>query len=468
MNTMTQEDILNIPLFSGTAHDELLPLLKDCCLKEFHSGQFIYRYGDYGDDCGIVLSGSLRIALQHRNTPEIFIKEGDIFGEIAALSGYARTADVSASGPATALIIPKKTLLKMFDKFPSVKEQIDRIYHERVLGVQLHSTPIFMGLPKDLIEKLISKAELLSYAPGDTVFKQDAEANAFYMVRYGSVKITETGKDGSAKVLAYLKGGHYFGEMALVKDTKRMATVTAIDRTELIRILKEDFHHIIDSHPRIKTSLEKLIVKAEYRNVLIREDAFMEKTLNTAIDSGFVFSKEILVIDFTKCIHCDTCVKACGALHDNETRLIRKGARLNNILLIATSCRNCHDPSCMIKCPTGAISRAPEGEIYIRGNCIGCGMCSRNCPYGNITMVPLSDEEKTGNGLFSRYLKKPAKEETETDIAPVKKRRPKRKPVKCDMCSGYPFMACVYNCPTGAARRIDPENFFSDVMGAGQ
>ena len=41
----------------------------------------------------------------------------------------------------------------------------------------------------------------------------------------------------------------------------------------------------------------------------------------------------------------------------------------------------------MLDCPPDAIVRDPRGEVYIKSNCIGCGNCERNCPYGNIFMV---------------------------------------------------------------------------------
>jgi Fe-S-cluster-containing dehydrogenase component len=76
---------------------------------------------------------------------------------------------------------------------------------------------------------------------------------------------------------------------------------------------------------------------------------------------------------------------------------MRKGVKLNNVILVATSCRHCEDPTCMIDCRTGAISRDFTGEIFIRDACIGCGKCARKCPYGNISIVTLSDTDEANN-----------------------------------------------------------------------
>jgi CRP-like cAMP-binding protein/Fe-S-cluster-containing hydrogenase component 2 len=474
METYTKEHFDKIPLFSGVDHNEILPLLKDCVIRTLGPGEIMYNCGDYGDDCGILLSGSINVEFPQEtgsDSPDkkVVLREGDIFGEIAALSGYVRTADVTAADRATVLVMSKGTLLNLFDKFPPFKNRIDELYRRRVLSHQLKTAPIFMGLPGDLVERLAEKSSLRTCAPGETVFRQDDDADAFYMVRYGFIKVTESSSGGGSRVLAYLKGGHYFGEMALLSEGgKRTATVTAIDRTELVRVSGEDFRHIIESYPRVRAGLEKIMEKTKEKNLRIRQDEYLERTMSSVIESGFVRSKEVLVIDLTKCIQCNSCINACGALHDDQSRLVRKGMRLSNILLIAASCRHCDDPTCMIKCPTGSINRGSAGEIYYGNACIGCGKCARNCPYNNITMVSSeAGDDENRKGFFSRYFNRESGRQPEADDGKEKKRRPKKKPAKCDMCREYPFMACVYNCPTGAARRLDPVNFINDVIGAG-
>jgi ferredoxin len=53
--------------------------------------------------------------------------------------------------------------------------------------------------------------------------------------------------------------------------------------------------------------------------------------------------------------------------------------------------------------------------------------------------------------------------------APKKKKeiKARKRAVKCDMCRDYDFMGCVYNCPTGAAKRVDPTEYFFDLTTPG-
>lgn len=112
----------------------------------------------------------------------------------------------------------------------------------------------------------------------------------------------------------------------------------------------------------------------------------------------------------------------------------------------------------MKDCPPDAIHRAPNGEVYIADNCIGCGNCVRNCPYSVIHMAT-KPPAKPGILQWLMFGSGPGPGEAPHDPK-VHVAGESKKAVKCDMCkdlSGGP--ACVRACPTGAAIRIGPEEF---------
>ena len=102
---------------------------------------------------------------------------------------------------------------------------------------------------------------------------------------------------------------------------------------------------------------------------------------------GLMEAQSLLVLDLERCTRCDQCVRACADAHDGVTRLIREGLRFDKYL-VATSCRQCRDPLCMVGCPVGSIRRRNSLEVIIEDWCIGCGLCANNCPYGNINCIP--------------------------------------------------------------------------------
>jgi len=159
-------------------------------------------------------------------------------------------------------------------------------------------------------------------------------------------------------------------------------------------------------------------------------------------------AQSLLILDLQNCTRCDACVNACADAHDGITRLIRDGLRFDQYL-VATSCRQCRDPLCMVGCPVGSIRRRNSLEVIIEDWCIGCGLCAQNCPYGNINLHPfevmVDDPERAGR----------------------KKAAIKQKATSCDLCTHLKEPSCVYACPHDAAHRVDPRTFFADMLGQG-
>lgn len=111
----------------------------------------------------------------------------------------------------------------------------------------------------------------------------------------------------------------------------------------------------------------------------------------------------------------------------------------------------------MKDCPPDAIRRAPNGEVYIQDNCIGCGNCERNCPYGVIQMAGRNEAAPSLIGwLLTGRGPAPGRRQ------PLNESSTEKKAVKCDMCTNLPGgPACVRACPTGAALRMAPADFVS-------
>src|SRR5260370_34188139 len=87
---------------------------------------------------------------------------------------------------------------------------------------------------------------------------------------------------------------------------------------------------------------------------------------------------------------------------------------------IATACRQCQDPVCML-CSRAGSARHPNGEVYITESCIGCGICAERCPYGAISIVQIEDEAaaRSSSQHFSEFFTKGAGKESARKTLPV-------------------------------------------------
>ncbi|MDP9343816.1 MAG: cyclic nucleotide-binding domain-containing protein [Actinomycetota bacterium] len=110
----------------------------------------------------------------------------------------------------------------------------------------IDALPTFKDVPVSVLNDLAGRVQLKSYSAGGAVFRQGDEADAFYVVRRGSVQVVEEDpKSGAQRVLSTLGPGQSFGELALVKGAPRTATVRAAEETELFVVDRPTFNRLL-------------------------------------------------------------------------------------------------------------------------------------------------------------------------------------------------------------------------------
>jgi CRP-like cAMP-binding protein/Fe-S-cluster-containing dehydrogenase component len=386
---------------------------------------------------------------------------GKLFGEMSCLNLYPRSATVRAAEDGTVVLEMLRNVLYIMQRSPAYRAKMEREYRDRALNNHLRSVPLFAPLRENeaeyerFVEELRPRVKLRRCEPGEVIFKQGAPADdGFYLVRVGFVKVSQT-RPGGENVRNYVGPGGYFGEIGLLSDLPevraltapgvRTATCTALDHVDLVRISGRDFRDLLDRFPGpLRQTLVQGALQALERD---REVAgkLRSDSLDDFLRQGLLVAQSLLVLDLEKCTRCDECTKACADSHEGVTRLYREGLRYDKFL-VASSCRSCLDPYCLVGCPVGSIRRRTSGEIFIEDWCIGCGKCAENCPYGNITMHVLSDRERK--------------------VAEVQ-----RKATTCDLCRDLGPNAepsCVYACPHDAAHRMTGQQLFEIVSKAQQ
>jgi len=483
---LTPEQLLEYPFFKGISEKLLQKNLGAVVRRTFKKGEIICREGEEGSTAFYILKGTVDIfittAVSHVQTqpeaktgwfrkmksllvgppaatgktqqrqryipidasvdlsvanPVAQLEEGDLFGEMTCLSFYPRSATVRAAEDCVVLEM-LRNILQLLQKNKEFKVRVEDAYRKRTLDRHLRSVEIFGELSSDFLEFLKARVELVDFAPGEIICKQDEDADAFYLIRLGNVKVSQR-YPGGEMVLTYLSRGQYFGEIGLLGHSKRTATCSALDKVEAVKIRKEDFDAMVRQFPAIGTQLQKV---ADQRLETNRQQSKQLETvfLNDFLGQSLMDANNLLLIDLEKCTRCDDCVRACAASHDGITRLIRDGVRYDKYL-VATSCRQCLDPLCMVGCPVGAIHRQPSREIVIEDWCIGCGLCAKQCPYENINL--------------HEFVVKQMDPETGQQKEVVT-----RKATVCDLCGQHTEPSCVYACPHDAAHRVDPKEFF--------
>ncbi len=485
------QELLDLPIFKGVSGTFLSLNAGAVVKRRFKAGEIIVREGETGSTAFYILEGQVDILLgsprAHVTTenkqdnffskmrskllpqktdkrleerphpshirvdapvdlpydnPIAQLGEGDLFGEMTCMSFYPRSATVRAKTDCVMLEM-LRNVLDVMQKNKTFRAQLEANYRGRALGTHLRSVPIFSTISEDFIDILRDRVELIRYAPGQVICAEGDPADSFYLIRIGFVRVSQMHHDEEL-VLAYLPRGGYFGEMGLLRDVPRTATCTALDHVEVVRILAPDFHSMLDRYPEVRMQIEHVARQREKENVFQRQrsvEAANAQPLHQFLAQGLMDAQSLLILDLEKCTRCDQCVKACAEAHDGVTRLLRDGVRFDKYL-VATSCRQCRDPLCMVGCPVGSIRRRNSLEVIIEDWCVGCGLCANNCPYGNITVHEFDRQGEDAG-----------------DHGTV------RKATSCDLCHDQAEPSCVYACPHDAAHRVNPNEFFAKMLG---
>jgi CRP-like cAMP-binding protein/Fe-S-cluster-containing hydrogenase component 2/thioredoxin reductase len=465
--TMTVPEVVTavrekLPLFATLTPLQIREFLIRSELHQKQPGDVVFERNEYANSVYFILDGEVGIRTDPKNPEELAkLGAGEFFGELALLSGRPRTRTIVATALSLLLEIDRNTMIRLVRSVPEVKQAIDSAAVVRRLKVYLP-----LDVENQVLDEVVRTAQVVEFKPDDTLIELGAHDDWVYLIQSGSVTVSVRvgGKDF---VNAYIPAGNIVGEMAMLMHAPRSATVKAAVATEAIRIDSTAFRALLDRYPEVRQQVEKTLAErlAEHH----RAELGIEHggVLDFFRRTGVVEATDVLLIDESLCVRCDNCEKACAETHQGVSRLNREAGPTYDALHVPTSCRHCEDPHCMKDCPPDAIHRAPNGEVFIGDNCIGCGNCERNCPYGVIQMAAMAPEKP---GLWSWLLfgmgNGPGEDHSPEAIA---KRTGSKHAVKCDMCKGIDGgPACVRACPTGAAIRVAPEQFISVMQGGGR
>jgi NTE family protein len=129
-----------------------------------------------------------------------------------------------------------------------------------VLEQQLRAIPFFRNLPADALDAIVGRLKLESYSPGEVVFRKGEPSGSMYLVRSGQVDVVLEGDMTPHKdrePLASLGPGSFVGELGLLLDEPRSATLLAATDSELLGLSRSDLTDLLNRYPEIALDLSR-------------------------------------------------------------------------------------------------------------------------------------------------------------------------------------------------------------------
>jgi Fe-S-cluster-containing hydrogenase component 2/CRP-like cAMP-binding protein len=504
------------PMFSDprlVPDNYLLHFVATSKMQTVLPGTVLMREGEFGREIYFILEGRFDLSstgLDGEELPIAVLRRGEYMGEHGMLTGQPRNATVRAQTAAVVLEVPEQVLQRLMEIVPAVQSFFEQLSATRSIEAIMKRMSLFQGVAVVDLRQLAEQAITRRYDRDEQLFTEDNKGQpareTLHILLEGFVKVARrtvagTGRDkGNERIIAYRQGGDYFaGGLDMLGD-RRAVTVTAINRVSVAEVPRVPLLTLLARYPEVNQRFQERLrlyhdtkvaaysaifepfdtsqLKKEVETVNPLSDAAARASLHSLVSDGVVEGTEVLIIDLDKCIHCNECEEACERRH-GHSRMNRSGMVVGNIS-IATACRQCQDPVCML-CSRAGIARMPGGEIYITESCIGCGICAERCPYDNISIMTLEEEESISRSAwqqFSNFFTKGSGKERGRKTLPMAAApgpldRPqprdaygemrKKIAIKCDLCAGYDNQACVQACPMGAALRVNPITFFGST-----
>jgi len=120
----------------------------------------------------------------------------------------------------------------------------------------LQKIPFFAQLSESDLAAIIQKVQLEYFGPEQVIFEEGDLGEKMFVIKRGTVQVIRNNV-----ILAALKDGAFFGEMALVSDEPRNATVQAATEVEALTLAKNDFKRLLATNPNIASIVSYEVVK---------------------------------------------------------------------------------------------------------------------------------------------------------------------------------------------------------------
>lgn len=129
--------------------------------------------------------------------------------------------------------------------------------HAVMQPAKLKKVPLFEAVDLAFLEEIAPLFVTESYPGGRTIIQEGDQGDKFYIIVRGKVEVTKD-NDGESMKLAVLTDGDFFGEVALLRNVLRTASITTLVPTMFITLSRESFRHIVDREP----DLQRILLEA--------------------------------------------------------------------------------------------------------------------------------------------------------------------------------------------------------------
>ncbi|OGQ89083.1 MAG: hypothetical protein A2289_25400, partial [Deltaproteobacteria bacterium RIFOXYA12_FULL_58_15] len=242
---------------------------------------------------------------------EVYAADGLLLKAIAACklimeidSGHTATqkmlADLYAKKTGRGSVLPG-AVTPPPEEIQTVDDDDIVVIEEAPPPAELPTIPLFSDLSKNAFIQLLEQMHMRQVLPDEVVIREGDVDDSMFIISNGRVKVTKTTETGSEIVLAHLSDGAFFGEMALLSQSPRTASVIAEEETLLFEVSRKVLDEVVKAFPSVKHILLRFYRQRLLSNLMATSPIFrpldgnQRKTLIEKFKSREVDANEMLL-----------------------------------------------------------------------------------------------------------------------------------------------------------------------------
>src|SRR5262245_17014519 len=211
------------------------PLLQQ---EHYEFGDVIVKQGDPANSFFVLTRGrarAIKIKPDGEEVPLGVLKPGDSFGEAALSEGGTRNATVRCSTAVDVLRIDRDDFLQLVRRVPDLKQYIESTGRNRALQSFLYQFSNFGRLPAPVLRGMIDQLTPVTIEKGKLIIREGDTAGPLYVIEKGRARAF-AGLNGRERNLAFYREGDFFGELSILNDSPRAASVEAFTDCQLLSL----------------------------------------------------------------------------------------------------------------------------------------------------------------------------------------------------------------------------------------
>lgn len=244
--------------------------------RTFNPGETIIRQGSRADAFYVLLGGMVDVVrtTDRGVSHEISTMSAPaFFGEIGLLEEGRRTATVRAAGalPVELMAVPQKAFMEFVDASEMMADEVAALIQKYRISDSLIAA---LGqLTPEQVEDIAALATIQTFSQGDLIICQGDPAEYFFVLTKGRVEVLHEREDGRTYLINFHEPGEYFGEIGLLQDRPRSATVRAVDDgVEVLAFERSVLQNLLNGSVETEAAIAREIAQRLSRQAKMQDE----------------------------------------------------------------------------------------------------------------------------------------------------------------------------------------------------